>query len=57
MFQTRTANLELKHNGTTRIFVGGSAVYVNNSLIVKNANAEAEDLIFKVEGNQANDGW
>ena len=52
----QNSNLELKHNGTTRIFVGGSAVSVNNSLIVKNANAEAEDLIFKVEGNQANDG-
>ena len=52
----QNSNLNLKHNGTTRIFVGGSAVSVNNSLIVKNASAEAEDLIFKVEGNQANDG-
>ena len=52
----QNSNLNLKHNGTTRIFVGGSSVSINNSLIVKNASAEAEDLIFKVEGNQANDG-
>ena len=52
----QNSNLELKHNGITRLYVGGSAVSVNNSLIVKNASAEAEDLIFRVEGNQANDG-
>ena len=52
----QNSNLNLKHNGTTRIFVGGSSVSINNSLIVKNASAEAEDLIFKVEGNQADDG-
>ena len=52
----QNSNLELKHNGTTRIYVGGSSVSINNSLIVKNNAADPETLIFKVEGNQANDG-
>jgi hypothetical protein len=52
----QNSNLELKHNGITRIYVGGSAVSINNSLNVKDEFAEADDLIFRVEGNQANDG-
>ena len=52
----QNSNLELKHNGTTRIFVGGSAVSINNSLVVKNGAAEDNDYIFRVEGQQASDG-
>ena len=52
----QNSNLELKHNGTTRIFVGGSTVSINNSTIVKNGSAEIDDSIFCVEGNQAPDG-
>ena len=52
----QNSNLELKHNGTTRVFVGGSSVSVNNSLVVKNNAAEDNDYIFRVEGQQAGDG-
>ena len=52
----QNSNLNLKHNGTTRIFVGGSAVSINNSLVVKNGAAEDNDYIFRVEGEQADDG-
>ena len=52
----QNSNLELKHNGTTRIFVGGSTVSINNSTTVKNGSAEIDDSIFTVEGTQANGG-
>ena len=31
----QNSNLELKHNGVTRVYVGGASVSVNNSLVVK----------------------
>ena len=52
----QNSNLELKHNGTTRIFVGGSTVSINNSTTVKNGSAAIDDSIFSVEGSQANGG-
>ena len=50
----QNSNLNLKHNGTTRIFVGGSAVSINNSLVVKNGATTTTSSVLRA--NEADDG-